>query len=62
VTQLYDDVDDVGDGRYGGRLRPVPEPAPEDEPWSADGHRDAQELWHTDGVEAPAPADGEPLF
>jgi len=62
VTQLYDDVDDLGDGRYSGRLRPVPEPAPEDEPWSADGHRDAQELWDTDGAEMPAPADSEPLF
>jgi hypothetical protein len=62
VTQLYDDVDGAGDGRYAGRLRPVPELAPDDEPWAADDHRDHQEPWDGDGVLAAAPADGEPLF
>jgi hypothetical protein len=62
VTQLYDDVDGVGDGRSAGRLRPVPELAPDNEPWAADGQRGHQEPWDGDGVLAAAPADGEPLF
>jgi hypothetical protein len=66
VTQLHDDVN----GWYGGRLRPVPDPPPDDdrdEPRpAATDHRadeatglwDASELWEGDG----ATGDGEPLF
>jgi hypothetical protein len=62
VTQLYDDVDDLGDDWRGGRLRPVPAPVPDDDSWpgGADpGH--ASEPWGSDGIEA-APDEGEPLF
>jgi hypothetical protein len=69
VTQLHDDVNGLGDGWYGGRLRPVPDPPPDDElrPAAAD-HRvdeatglwDASELWGPDTTSAPG--DGEPLF
>jgi hypothetical protein len=71
VTQLHDDVNGLGDGWYGGRLRPVPDPPPDEEeeprPAAAD-HRtgeatglwDASELWDRDP--AGAPGDGEPLF
>ncbi|HWC42093.1 MAG TPA: hypothetical protein VHK02_08910 [Actinomycetota bacterium] len=66
MTQLHDDVN----GWYGGRLRPVPDPPPDDdrdEPRpAATDHRadeatglwDASELWEGDG----ATGDGEPLF
>jgi hypothetical protein len=66
VTQLHDDVN----GWYGGRLRPVPDPPPDDdrdEPRpAATDHRadeatglwDASELWEGAG----ATGDGEPLF
>src|SRR5512133_4147382 len=59
VTQLYDDVNDMGDGRH-GRLRPVPSPAPDDEPW-APGDPDGPEPWDSAGA-SPDPAGGEPLF
>ena len=62
MTQLYDDVDDLGDDWRGGRLRPVPAPVPDDDSWpgGADpGH--ASEPWGSDGIEA-APDEGEPLF
>jgi hypothetical protein len=62
VTQLYDDVDGLGDGRPAGRLRPVPELAPDNEPWAADDQRGHHEPWDGDDVLAAAPADGEPLF
>jgi hypothetical protein len=61
VTQLYDDVNNLGDGRY-GRLRPVPEPPPDEEPWTGDDQRDAREPWAAADVEAPSAAGGEPLF
>ena len=71
MTQLHDDVNGMGDGWYGGRLRPVPDPPPDDEeeprPAAADyrvdeatGLWDASELWERDT--ASAPGDGEPLF
>jgi hypothetical protein len=71
VTQLHDDVNGLGDGWYGGRLRPVPDPPPDDEDGlrpAATDHRvdeatglwDASELWAPDP--ASAPGDGEPLF
>src|SRR5215213_537887 len=61
----------MGDGWYGGRLRPVPDPPPDDEeeprPAAANyrvdeatGLWDASELWERDT--ASAPGDGEPLF
>ena len=70
MTQLHD-VNGMGDGWYGGRLRPVPDPPPDDEeeprPAAADyrvdeatGLWDASELWERDT--AGAPGDGEPLF
>jgi hypothetical protein len=71
VTQLHDDVNGLGDGWYGGRLRPVPDPPPDDEEElrpAATDHRvdeatglwDASELWDRDPTSAPG--DGEPLF
>ena len=71
MTQLHDDVNGLGDGWYGGRLRPVPDPPPDDEDGlrpAATDHRvddatglwDASELWDPDP--ASAPGDGEPLF
>ena len=71
MTQLHDDVNGMGDGWYGGRLRPVPDPPPDDEeeprPAAADyrvdeatGLWDASELWERDT--AGAHGDGEPLF
>ena len=68
MTQLHDDVN----GWYGGRLRPVPDPPPDDDreqlrPAASDprvdeatGLWDASELWDRDT--ASAPGDGEPLF
>jgi hypothetical protein len=71
VTQLHDDVNGMGDGWHGGRLRPVPDPPPDDgeEPRpaatdyrvdEATGLWDASDLWERDT--AGAPGDGEPLF
>jgi hypothetical protein len=71
VTQLHDDVNGLGDGWYGGRLRPVPDPPPDDDEESrpaatdsrvdeATGLWDASELWERDS--ASSPGDGEPLF
>ena len=71
MTQLHDDANGLGDGWYGGRLRPVPDPPPDatDELRPVDpvvGGREATGLW--DGSEpwerdrASAPGGGEPLF
>jgi hypothetical protein len=72
VTQLHDDdVNGLGDGWYGGRLRPVPDPPPDDDdeprPAASDprvdqatGLWDASELWDRDTTSAPG--GGEPLF
>ena len=71
MTQLHDDVNGLGDGWYGGRLRPVPDPPPDDQVGprpTAPDHRvdeatglwDASELWERDTTGASG--DGEPLF
>jgi hypothetical protein len=59
VTQLHDDVDDVDNAWYAGRLEPVPDVE------DGAGERDARDPWDGDGLDAPAPAapdGGEPLF
>jgi hypothetical protein len=59
VTQLHDDVDDVDNAWYAGRLEPVPDIE------DGAGERDARDPWDGDGLDAPAPAasdGGEPLF
>ena|GEM_PF-969410 len=71
MTQLHDDVNGLGDGWYGGRLRPVPDPPPDDtdEPRRAatdHGAEEATGLWDGsglwDGGGAGTAGDGEPLF
>jgi hypothetical protein len=59
VTQLHDDVNGVGDGWYGGRLRPVPDPPPESdgEPlfeqlYSAYLHGDDSSQWARAGEDS----------
>jgi hypothetical protein len=63
VTQLHDDVNDLGDAWYAGR--PDPEAEDHERPWLAavDADQDSRPEWDRDipGVSAP-PAGGEPLF
>jgi hypothetical protein len=59
VTQLHDDVDDLDNAWYAGRLEPVPDVE------DGAGEWDARDPWDGDGRDASAPAapdGGEPLF
>jgi hypothetical protein len=56
VTQLHDDVDDLDNAWYAGRLEPVPDVE------DGAGEWDARDPWDGDGRDASAPDGGEPLF
>jgi hypothetical protein len=57
VTQLHDDVNDLGDSRYEGRRGPAPEVAGDAGEWGSG------DPWDGDGLDAWAsPAGAEPLF